>query len=136
MTASGDWKARTEAYKASILESIPKEWRLSDEQLAKLGPDVRHVAEETGILTPAEVKILAQDATSLAKNIAAKKYTAVEVATAYCKSAAVAHQTTNCLMDYFADEALERAKWLDEQLEKTGKPVGPLHGVPISVKGE
>jgi amidase len=31
-------------------------------------------------------------------------------------------------------EALERAKYLDEYLKSQGKPVGPLHGLPISIK--
>lgn len=31
-------------------------------------------------------------------------------------------------------EALERAKYLDEYLKLHGKPVGPLHGLPISIK--
>lgn len=32
------------------------------------------------------------------------------------------------------DEAIERAKELDEYMATTGKTVGPLHGVPISLK--
>lgn len=32
------------------------------------------------------------------------------------------------------DEAIDRAKQLDKHLDKTGKPMGPLHGLPISVK--
>jgi len=132
MTA--DWKTRADEYRAEVLASIPEAWRLPAG--FKLTDDVRHVAETSGILTPAEVKLLAQDATSLAANVAAKKYTAVEVATAYCKSAAVAHQTTNCLMDFFPDEALARARELDRILEETGKVVGPMHGVPLSIKGK
>ena len=31
-------------------------------------------------------------------------------------------------------EALERAKYLDEYLELHDKPVGPLHGLPVSIK--
>lgn len=131
---SGDWKTRTEAYKAHVLSCIPEAWRLPAD--FKVGTDVRHVAETSGVLTPDEVQLLRQDATSLAKNIADKKYTAVQVITAYAKSAAVAHQTTNCLMDFFPDEALERARWLDQEFERTGKPVGALHGVPVSIKGE
>jgi amidase len=30
--------------------------------------------------------------------------------------------------------ALERASYLDNYLKTHGKPVGPLHGIPISVK--
>lgn len=32
------------------------------------------------------------------------------------------------------DEAIARAKEVDDHLERTGKPIGPLHGLPISVK--
>jgi len=41
---------------------------------------------------------------------------------------------TNCLSETLFPEALERAKALDDHLAKTGKPVGPLHGLPISLK--
>jgi len=34
----------------------------------------------------------------------------------------------------FFDKALERAKFLDEYLEKNGKTLGPFHGLPISLK--
>lgn len=34
----------------------------------------------------------------------------------------------------FFDEAIAQAKSLDESLRKTGKVVGPLHGLPISLK--
>jgi Asp-tRNA(Asn)/Glu-tRNA(Gln) amidotransferase A subunit family amidase len=43
---------------------------------------------------------------------------------------------TNCLTEIFIDRALERAAWLDEQLKSTGKVVGPLHGLPISLKDQ
>jgi hypothetical protein len=42
---------------------------------------------------------------------------------------------TNCLTEIFIDRALERARELDEVLGRTGKIVGPLHGLPISLKG-
>ena len=31
-------------------------------------------------------------------------------------------------------EAIERAKFLDKYLLDNGKPLGPLHGLPVSVK--
>lgn len=41
---------------------------------------------------------------------------------------------TSCLTEIFFDEGIERAKWLDQQLQTTGKVVGPLHGLPVSLK--
>lgn len=38
------------------------------------------------------------------------------------------------LSEIFFDRALKRAKELDEHLATTGKLVGPLHSVPISLK--
>lgn len=32
------------------------------------------------------------------------------------------------------DDAITRAKQLDDHLKQTGKPVGPFHGLPISLK--
>jgi Asp-tRNA(Asn)/Glu-tRNA(Gln) amidotransferase A subunit family amidase len=40
----------------------------------------------------------------------------------------------NCLTEIFFDQALARAKELDEYLAKNGQPMGPLHGLPISLK--
>ena len=43
-------------------------------------------------------------------------------------------EQTNCLTEILIPEALARAKFLDEHLEKTGTVIGPLHGLPISLK--
>lgn len=88
------------------------------------------------LLTPRQLEIVQTDATGLAKAIASKQYTSVEIIEAFIITACCAHQGTNCLAWPFAEEALERAKWLDAELERTGKVVGPMHGVPMSVKGE
>lgn len=41
---------------------------------------------------------------------------------------------TNCLTEVLFKEAFETARTLDEHLELTGSIVGPLHGLPISLK--
>lgn len=40
---------------------------------------------------------------------------------------------TNCLTEIFFDEALERAREIDAHKKATGKPLGPLAGLPISL---
>jgi amidase len=41
---------------------------------------------------------------------------------------------TSCLTEMFFDQGIERARWLDAYMEKNGRPYGPLHGLPISIK--
>ena len=38
------------------------------------------------------------------------------------------------MTETFYDRAIERAQYLDSHLARTGKVVGPLHGLPISLK--
>lgn len=48
--------------------------------------------------------------------------------------AAIAHQLTNCLTEIFFDDAIKRAEELDAHLDAKKQPLGPLHGVPVSLK--
>ena len=41
---------------------------------------------------------------------------------------------TNCLSETFFQEAIETAKALDVHLQRTGRTIGPFHGLPISLK--
>lgn len=43
---------------------------------------------------------------------------------------------TNCLHETFFDAALDEARALDRYLSENKKPMGPLHGVPISLKDQ
>ena len=70
----------------------------------------------------------------LLQKLAASELTAVAVTQAFSRRATIAHQLTNCLTETFFDLAIERAKFLDSYLQKEGKPFGPLHGLPISIK--
>ncbi len=135
MTEDTDWQAKATAIKANITAKIPKEYLLP-KSLYPLPLDVSNIVGESNLLSPLELKIISQDATGIRDAIASRTYTSVAVAIAFAKASAICHQATNCLLDYFPDEAIERAKWLDGEMERTGKIVGSLHGVPISVKGE
>ncbi|KAK9450781.1 amidase signature domain-containing protein [Limtongia smithiae] len=76
------------------------------------------------------------DIDELAAAIAAGKYSATEVISAYIKRATVIHQLTNCFSEVVFEQALERAKFLDEYFAKEGKPIGKYHGVPLTLKDQ
>jgi amidase len=93
------------------------------------------IFKECGLLTDRELEITdIEDATALLQKIHCREWSAVDVAIAYCKRAAIAQQLVNCLIDIDVEGAIARAKQLDEHLASTGKVIGPLHGLPVSTK--
>lgn len=56
--------------------------------------------------------------------------------TAFCKAAAISHQINNCLHEIFFAQALNRAQDLDHFYAENGTTIGPLHGLPISLKDQ
>ncbi|GME48661.1 Amidase [Neofusicoccum parvum] len=134
---SGDaaWENKRKAIIDDFVSKIPEEYYIPQRYVDSPPLDVTNIPRECGILTDEELEITENyDAVGLANAIATRKYSSVTVATAFCKRAIIAHQVSCCLSQWFMDEALERAKALDDHLERTGKTVGPLHGVPISIK--
>lgn len=131
MVTSPDWRTQATAIKAQTLSKIPRDSLISAEDLPARVVDIHLTGP---YLRPLEQEIVQLDACDLRDRLAVGVYTAVEVIGAYIRSASLAHQATNCLTDLFPEEALDRARWLDEQYQLKGGPVGPLHGLPISVK--
>lgn len=86
------------------------------------------------VLSAKEFEITDTSATQLAQKIAKGELSSVEVFKAFAKRATIAHQLTNCALQIFTEEGLERAKYLDDYYQKNGKTIGPLHGLPISLK--
>ena len=149
------WQEIAAEKKARQAASIPKEWLIappSDDVL-----DVTDIPAKCGLLSARELEITEVSSIAvLLGKIATGAWSSVEVTTAFCKRAVIAHQVvrvlsfslniqlkfacaitqTNCLTEIFIDRALERAAWLDEQLKSTGKVVGALHGLPISLKDQ
>lgn len=85
-------------------------------------------------LTPAEISITERDASSLIACLASGELSATEVVKAFLRRAVIAQKLVNCVDELLPERALARAKELDEYYAKHEGPVGPLHGVPISVK--
>lgn len=131
------WEPKIKEYRAQLAAGILDDFKAaehllpSEEELDK-GLDVTEFAKK--VLTPEEIAITETPGTELAAKLADGKLTAVEVFTAFAKRATIAHQLTNCAMQLFIDEGLERAKELDEYFKTHGKTMGILHGLPLSLK--
>ncbi|KAM0469603.1 hypothetical protein ACHAPX_010381 [Trichoderma viride] len=128
------WQDIARRKRAERDSKIPAEWRIS--LTSEVGRPI-DLLPRCGVLTERDLALTdpTHDATDLLSQLSSGKVTAEDVVRAFCKRAAVAQQLTNCLTEIMFSEAIDRAKWLDAEYERQGKqPVGPLHGLPISIK--
>jgi amidase len=152
--ANMNWEDIGKQARARLDESIPSEWRVPKDKLPPSDQaSVLDTLADSGLFSEDELSITTSSATHIVQNIASGEWTAVDVTRAFCKRAAVAHQLvrsssalgcklpqfanpsqTNCLTVTMFDDAVQRAKQLDDHFKQTGKTVGPLHGLPISLK--
>ncbi|EOD50671.1 putative acetamidase protein [Neofusicoccum parvum UCRNP2] len=86
------------------------------------------------LLTATELHITDSLPETLLSALSTGALTSTAVTTAFLRRAALAQAATNCLTELLPSRALARAAALDAHLAQTGQPVGPLHGLPISVK--
>ncbi|KAF4944630.1 hypothetical protein FSARC_14619 [Fusarium sarcochroum] len=138
------WEVLAAAHREKQQQAIPPSWVLSQEKLDRISGmgtpqqgrliDLK-AAEASGLLTKREIEITeCFTARELLRGINSQSLRSEDVVVAFCKRAAVAQQLTSCLTEIFFHEAIERARQLDTQLTTTGRAVGPLHGLPISLK--
>lgn len=78
--------------------------------------------------------VLSSDIAGITSGIKAGRWTSTQVLCAYVRATRRAQIRTNCLTEVFIDKALKRAAELDAHFSKMGELVGPLHGIPISLK--
>jgi Asp-tRNA(Asn)/Glu-tRNA(Gln) amidotransferase A subunit family amidase len=96
---------------------------------------VLDIPRRSGLLTKDELHLTEDyDATALLEKLTTGKLKSENVTRAFSKRAAIAQQVTNCLTEIFFDAGLERARYLDKYFTDHGRPFGPLHGLPISLK--
>jgi len=136
MTLVSNWRDVAEQKREATNSKIPREWVLSPSTLAEAGRHRDITLFIGGLLSAEERDITALESNEIVEKIAAKRYTAEQVTTAFCKRAAIAHQLNHCLHEIFFVEAITRARELDEEFERTGSTTGLLHGLPISLKDQ
>lgn len=135
ITAKMNWKQAGKDKAESILTSIPKEWQILDI------PSVEKQKDITGeylhqYLSSKEVEITESDAVDIVKNTSTGVWSAVDVAKAFCHRAAIVHQHVACLHETFFDAAIADAEALDKYYAEHKKPIGTLHGLPVSLKDQ
>ncbi len=88
----------------------------------------------SSLLTDEELAITDSNVEDLVQKLASGEWSSTTVVKAFMRRAGLAQKLTNCVTELLPEKALTRAAELDEYLATHKKPVGPLHGVPISVK--
>ncbi len=131
------WQDRAAAKVADTASKIPPHWRIrqEDRDRAKKHKNLTGDFIES-FLTENEVAIVRLDSVSLVEKLANGTLKSLEVAKAFCKTAAIAHQINNCLHEIFFERALARAAELDRYFDEHGRAVGSLHGLPVSLKDQ
>ena len=105
--------------------------RQRDDQIAAVhSEDTRDLS----LISPLERDILSHSATSLLAALRAGRFTARDVALAFIRQTLRLHQRVNLLSETAFQPALSHSRELDAAYKADPTHVGPLHGLPISLK--
>lgn len=128
------WQNICDRRRKRTLRQAPGSWILPKEELDSLSCRKNLVDLPGKYLSENEYCIVSLKAYELFGKLSNGEISAVEVTEAFCHAATIAHQLANCLSDLLYHEAMMAARKLDEYYMRNGKPIGPLHGLPISIK--
>ncbi|WVQ75106.1 hypothetical protein IAR50_004715 [Cryptococcus sp. DSM 104548] len=109
------WKDVSAAKIAARDAQIPEAWRIPPTD----APSVINVPRTCGVLSQKEIEITETPATALVDLMLSRQLTSYD---------------TNCLTEIFFDTALKTAESIDTHYAQTNTPLGPLHGLPVSIK--
>ncbi|MCJ1453633.1 hypothetical protein MMC28_003980 [Mycoblastus sanguinarius] len=128
------WEITASKKRAQLSALIPRKWTLDSSDISNTNTlrDVTLFIHT--FLNAQELEITESSASEILSNVASDLWTSVEIVEAFCHRAAVAHQLVNCLSEILFDAALAQAKLLDTVRSKFGRTIGPLHGLPVSLK--
>lgn len=132
-----NWEIIAETKQLSLKNAIPSKWineKLAEDMAANGFLNTCEYLDT--LISKKERTITDLPVVELQKALSLGELTALEVTQAYCHRAALAQQILNCCSEIFFDKAIDRAKELDEYFLVHKKPIGPLHGVPISLKDQ
>lgn len=133
-TSDQSWEQIAARKRAQRDQAVMKWYPGPADGLILKGTYVRDIPYRCGLLSEEQLCITESSPTQLLRNLASNFWSAETVIRAFIARATIAHHLTNPLTEVFFDCAVERARELDRILRDTGRPVGPLHGLPISLK--
>ncbi|KAL4941732.1 hypothetical protein BDV06DRAFT_212437 [Aspergillus oleicola] len=134
---SARWQQIASEKRDANMAKIPPGWIL-EPQVLEDGRSRHSIVGDyiEGLLDAKSRYVTDMDVPELVARMGTGALTAVEVVTAFCKRAAYAHQLSNLLLEVRFAEAIERAKELDNYFKKHKRLVGPLHGIPLTLKDQ
>jgi amidase len=132
-TAEVSYLDRCAQKRADQSALIPVEWRLSPIPSIESEPNALPILRK--LLSQQELALTEEtDIGVLLRKLSSGELSSLDLTRAFAKRAALAHQLTTCCTEIFFEEAFSVAQELDDYLATTGKTVGPLHGLPVSIK--
>ncbi|RSM07168.1 hypothetical protein CDV31_008720 [Fusarium ambrosium] len=137
MHASVSWQETAARKRQQDLAKIPTPWRLSPDVIEQ-AKQRRSIADDfiDGLLDSDTRRITNLDVPALMELTGNGSLSAVCLTTAFCKRAAYGHQLNHNLLEIGFDQATARAESLDAHWQAHRKPIGPLHGLPITMKDQ